>query len=413
MSLRGKIIWLFCGFSIIPLLVLGAFTYWQVSLFLPDALGMTHSAELQASIRRLYVSYWAFAIGLAVATVLAFSVLVNELTRNLRELIRVSEKIGEGDLSPWLPPPTDGEVGRLNLAISRMLDRLRSMVDQVDRSGRLAAVGEVASYLAHEIRTPLSSTRMNLQRLDRWAQSGKIPPICREPIEISLKEVDRLTTAVSGVLALTRPNDAPMVPMSVHATVEQAAEVLGREMRRRSIDLRLELDAVADRVLARPGQIKGVILNLLLNAVEAQPRGGWVEVRSSLVRSLDEQRPMLELRVRDDGPGIPQEIRGRVFDPFFTTKPQGSGIGLALALQAIRQNSGDVRLEEPSVAGTGAEFVVLLPLASVGQGEPAREAPPAALAWPWNARPRVGNARREAADLALHALPPQNLGEIH
>ena len=414
MSLRGKIVWLFCGLLVLPQLVLAAFTYSEVTLLLTDVLGVTRTDGLRQAVDRLFLTYWLFAIGLALSTALAFSVVLRGLTAELLQLIRVSEKIGEGDLNPWLPPPAAGDVGRLNLALGRMLERLRSMVEQVDRSGRLAAVGQLSSYLAHEIRTPLSSTRMNLQRLQRWVQNGRIPANCREPIEISLKEIDRLTSTIGGVLALTRSSEAPLVSVGIHAAVQQAVEVVRPELRTRGIDLRMELEAGTDQVLGRPGQIRGVVLNLLVNASQAQPRGGWIEISSKLVRSADLPDPMLELRVKDGGPGVPADVRSRIFEPFFTTREEGSGIGLALAAQSVRTSGGQIWLEEPLAQGDGAEFVVLLRLAPVAQDQPSPEAPAQIMPWEWSA-PVVTERRARTAerDLALDSIPLQGIGELH
>ena len=412
MSLRNKVVWLFCGFLVVPQLVLAAFTYSEVSSVFGDFLN--RSTELRDALYQLYLTYWLFAIGLALATALGFLLILRGLTTDLRQLIRASEKIGEGDLNVWLPPPSTGEMGRLNLALASMMERLRSMVEQVDRSGRLAAVGQLSSYLAHEIRTPLSSTRMNLQRLQRWVQDGRIPATCQEPVEISLKEIDRLTATIGGVLALTRTNEAPLVPVGIRAAVEEAVHVLKPELRARRIELRVDLGTHGDQVLGRGGQIRGVVLNLLLNASQAQPRGGWIEVTSSLVNSADLPGPMLELRVRDGGPGVPADLRARIFEPFFTTKHDGSGIGLALAAQSVKSSGGQIWLEEPLAQGEGAEFVILLRLAPVAQERPAREAPAAALPLDWSV-PALAAQRAHDAELnlALDSIPWHGTGEMH
>ena len=364
MSLRSKVVWLFIGLSILPLLILAGFTYFEVLALvseIPDA------ESIIIPVRRLFASYWLLVITLGASATIAFSMLLTRVTRNLQDLIRAAEQIAEGDLDPWLPPPNGDEVGQLTIAFSRMLARLRTMMHQVDQSGRLAAVGQLTSYLAHEIRTPLSSTRMNLQRLQRWTRMGKLPEECAEPIEISLREIDRLATSVSGVLTLARPQAAAPVPLNLHEVVEEAIELLRGEMTRRNIDLFLDLDAGADRVLARPGQMKAVLTNLILNAIEAQPEGGQIEIASRLVRETGAGRPMIELRVRDDGPGVPASIQGRIFDPFFSTKSTGSGIGLAVASLSVRENGGELLLEPAAVADSGAEFLVRLPLAPVTQ----------------------------------------------
>ena len=318
-----------------------------------------------SSLNRLVGSYWAFVIGLGGFTGLAFSILIGRFTRSLSELAAAAEKIGKGELAPWLPLPTSGEVGQLTVAFNRMLDRVREMMTQVDQSGRLAVVGQLSAYFAHEIRNPLTSVKLNLQRMDRWARLGKIPDFCAEPLEISLREVERLSASVSDVLQLSRSEETSPEPFSLHDLVAESTHLLQSRFERQGVELRLDLDAEGDRVLARPGQVKSVVLNLMINALEAQPNGGVLEIRSELIRSEGFSGPVVALRFRDGGPGIPPEIRGRLFEPFFTTKPNGSGIGLAVASRAVADNHGHLYLEPSLMENTGAEFVVALPLAPV------------------------------------------------
>lgn len=315
---------------------------------------------------RLHLYYWLFVLVLTVSTVMAFSMLTGPVTRSLAELTRAAEEIGAGELNPWLPPPGSGEVGQLTVAVSRMANRLREMMIQVERNGRLAVVGKLSAYLAHEIRNPLSSVKMNLQRLQRWVNRGELPPIAAEPVEISLKEVDRLAAAVTGVLQLSRAQDGAFEPVSLHQVLLEAQSLLQEKFRAQSVELDLALDAGADRVMARPGQLKSAVLNLMVNALEAQPDGGLLEVHTDLTRPGEEEGPWIELRFEDRGPGVPDAFRDEIFDPFFTTKNTGSGIGLAIALQNVKENGGNLRLEESDPkTTTGAAFVMAFPLAPV------------------------------------------------
>jgi signal transduction histidine kinase len=323
------------------------------------------SSAALASLNRLVAAYWAFVLGLALFTGLAFYIFLGRFTKSLRELTRAAEHIGTGELNPWLPLPTDGEVGQLTLAFNRMLERLREMMGQVDRSGRLAVVGQLSAYFAHEIRNPLTSIKLNLQRLKRWTDQDKLPEFCLEPLEISLREVERLSASVSDVLQLSRSQDSPRDVFSLHDQVEESAHLLMARFMGQGVELRLDLDAEADLVLARPGQVKSVILNLMVNALEAQPKGGFLEVSSGLTRSTHHGGPAVALRFRDGGPGIPLEIRDRIFEPFFTTKQDGSGIGLAVASRAVRDNHGRLYLGRASELNSGAEFVMTFPLAAI------------------------------------------------
>jgi len=343
---------------------------------------MTTQASLRGPVGRLFRNYWLFVLGLGAATLLAFSMLMRRVTSSIEDLTRAADRVGQGELRPWLPPPGADEVGRLTLAFSKMTDRLRTKLELVDRNGRLAVMGQLSEYLAHEIRNPLSAVKMNLQRLQRWQRQGQLPEQCREPIDVSLKEVDRLSRTVSDVLQLGRAQDQPPEVVSVHEVVTEAIELLENEFSRSDVELRSELHVESDRILARAGQIKGAIINLMLNALDAQPGGGALLIRSVLAAGDGGARgPRLELRFRDDGPGVPSEIRDRIQEPFFTTKPNGSGIGLAVASQGIRENGGELFLEEPARLHQGAEFVISFPLAALSTDLDTRPTVPQLALW--------------------------------
>ncbi len=349
---------------------------------LPWTAVVTTSASLRGPVGRIFRNYWWFILGVGAATLLAFSVLLRRVTSSIEDLTRAADRVGQGELRPWLPPPGTDEVGRLTLAFSRMTDRLRTKLELVDRNGRLAVMGQLSEYLAHEIRNPLSAVKMNLQRLQRWERQGRLPEQCRDPIDVSLKEVDRLARTVSDVLQLGRAQDQPPDVVSLHEVAAEAIRLLQNEFDRNGVEVRSELRAQSDRILARAGQIKGAIINLMLNALEAQPGGGALLIRSALAPGEGGARgPRLELRFRDDGPGVPGEIRDRILEPFFTTKQHGSGIGLAVASQGIRENGGELFLEEPAQLHQGAEFVISFPLAALSSDLDTRPKVPELAPW--------------------------------
>jgi signal transduction histidine kinase len=370
-----------------------------------------------APLNRMVVAYWILVMGLGLSTGLAFYLLLGRFTKSLRELAHAAEEIGKGELDPWLPLSSSGEVGQLTLAFNRMLSRIRHMMSQVDQSGRLAVVGQLSAYLAHEIRNPLSSIKLNLQRLQRWTKNGSVPDFCLEPLEISLKEVERLSASVSDVLQLSRAEESPREVLSLHELVEEASELLSARFKVQGVGLHLDLDAEADRVLARAGQVKSVILNLMVNALEAQPKGGRLEIRSELSRAPGIGGPVVALHFKDTGGGVPSEIRDRIFEPFFTTKAGGSGIGLAMASQSVRDNDGDLYLETALSTDSGAEFVMAFPLAALesSEGFAGRPAEPSAQdrSLRWTVRPqmaREGSPGRTG--VPAHLTTPEGLRAV-
>ena len=339
-------------------------------------------SALREALAGLFRSYWLFVLVLAGTAVLAFSILLRQVTGSVADLTRAAERVAGGDLRPWLPAPRDDEMGRLTLAFSEMTDRLRDMVAQVDRTGRLAVLGKLSAYLAHEIRNPLSAVKMNLQRLQRWQQAGELPERAAGPIEVSLNEVGRLSTAVSNILQLAPGKPAPREIVSLHELVSDAARLLDSEFTRSGVGLRWELEAELDRVVGQPGPLKGVVINLMINALDAQPNGGQLLIRSALKPgTATAPGPKLELRFRDAGPGVPPKIQDRIFEPFFTTKEGGSGVGLAVVAQTIRDHGGELYLEDRLRVDEGAEFVIRLPLAPVAGDESSAPAEPDVPPW--------------------------------
>jgi signal transduction histidine kinase len=351
-------------------------------------------------LREIQRSLWLLILLLTLATGLAFSVLLGDVVRSLEQLTDAASRIGEGELNPWLPPPGDDEVGRLSLAFGQMLDRFRRMIQHVDQEGRLAVVGRLTAYLAHEIRNPLSSIRLNLQSLAREARDGRLPDDAGELVSVSLKEVDRLADSVSRVLELGGGEPAgALEEVGLHEVVQEAAALLAEQGRAAQVTLRLELDAAADRVLARPGPLKGVFVNLLVNAMQAQPDGGEIVMRSRLT-ALANGGPGVAVHVRDRGHGVPPGLREQIFRPFFTTRSDGSGIGLATSQRTLRDFGGDLYLADLPETATGSEFVVELPLAALAPDQV--PAPRAQLPTWMRARPRQGLAAR-----ALSGPEPQ------
>ena len=131
-------------------------------------------------------------------------------------LTEAADRVGAGDLSPELPEDGEDEVGRLTRAFRVMVDRVRESLRQMEASRQMAAVGQFASQISHEIRNPLTSMNLNLQGLRREVESGKIPADSSRPVELCLKEVQRLDRVVRGVLNLARPPSEDMMPCSLH-----------------------------------------------------------------------------------------------------------------------------------------------------------------------------------------------------
>jgi signal transduction histidine kinase len=243
-----------------------------------------------------------------------------------------------------------------------MAERLGQMMRSIELSGRLMVVGEMATHMAHEVRNPLSSIKMNLQILERSVSAGLLPADARVSIDTSLSEIARLESVVTRMLEFGSPERRSRSRCRLHAVITEAANLLRTALDKKQISLRLELDAESDWIWADRGRVKGAVLNLLVNARDAMPTGGEILVETQLFLG-DGGRQMVAVAVSDRGPGVPTALQEEIFHPFFTTKTDGCGIGLPAALSTLHDHGGDLYLSQRPDGGAGACFVALFPLA--------------------------------------------------
>ncbi len=251
-------------------------------------------------------------------------------------------------------------------AMMRYHERLRdAQVELVERE-TLASIGQVAAGVAHELRNPLNGIKVIAQCALREAELGQAS---HEELEEDLREVVTLTDSASSIIDDIRSSTdntdrtRRLVPVSAEAELLRAVRLLTRELRRADICVHQDMADVPP-VSAEPGRLQQIFLNLLQNAVDALTaldpdvggRAIWLGVQCG--KRPDE----VEVTVRDNGGGIPDEVRERMYEPFFTTKPvgQGSGLGLAISRRLAAQCGGRIACDaEP---GVGTTFSITLPL---------------------------------------------------
>ncbi len=220
-------------------------------------------------------------------------------------------------------------------------DRLRRLY----RAERLATAGTLAAGLAHEIRNPLTAIRTGIQVVrDRDDTAADVAEVLGDV----LHEVDRIDRLVGGLLLFARAPRAAREPVDLSDIARRAALLVEPRARKAGVTLATHF-AVAPRVEGDPGELEQVILNLLLNAVEAMTGPGEVELAVSMEPSPGGGRAVLE--VADSGPGLPAELGDRVFDPFVTTKQEGTGLGLPISFQIVRRHGGDLTLADRPAGG--------------------------------------------------------------
>jgi two-component system nitrogen regulation sensor histidine kinase GlnL len=243
---------------------------------------------------------------------------------------------------------------------------VRDLKERMRRADRLAAIGQIAAGIAHEIKNPLVGIRGAAQLMKSEIRGDAHRGLV-EYLDIILKEADRLNRVLEGILDFTRVKALEPGPFNIHAILDRALVLNEASARRSGIVLAREYDPSLPDVIGNQDQLLQVFLNLVKNAVEAMSTGGKLTVAtrmSDLFTSVQADRKkhrLMVVKVSDTGMGIKPEHLSDIFAPFFTTKDKGVGLGLALSYQIVQEHLGTIRVE--SEEGAGTTFSVYLPLA--------------------------------------------------
>ncbi len=244
-----------------------------------------------------------------------------------------------------------------SLVVLRDLRQVRRLEAEVRRREKLAAVGNLAAGVAHEIRNPLSSIRGYAAYF-----GGKFAPGSedRQAAEVMIREVDRLNRVISELIEFARPSDLKRRPVRLADLAAHAERLIRPDAASRGVAVDLSGAANGPQIAADPDRLSQAVLNLCLNAIQAMDAGGRLTLRAGLA---PDGRAFLT--VADTGPGIPDEHRDRIFDPYFTTKARGTGLGLPIAHKIVEAHGGEIRVA--SRPGQGTEVTVLLPAKAHGE----------------------------------------------
>jgi two-component system C4-dicarboxylate transport sensor histidine kinase DctB len=249
----------------------------------------------------------------------------------------------------------------LQAEVVRLRRELASKNQELERRRRLAALGELAAGVAHEVRNPLGAIQLysGLLRTECVARGG-LEAACEliEKIEAGIRAIDGV---VQDTLALA-PRRSSLAQHPLRTIVERARDVCLKTLQAERVTLATHYEDPTVRVLADKESLQRVLVNLIVNAAEASPPEERVTVQVG--RECDHE---VEMRVTDRGPGLPDEVRDQVFDPFFTTKSTGTGLGLTIAHRLVEAHGG--RLLAHNRPEGGAEFVVVLPTADAADRE--------------------------------------------
>jgi signal transduction histidine kinase len=276
---------------------------------------------------------------------------IGQLSVSIRDAAgRLNRELGsvtlkeEGDL-----PALHRQMQQLHAEISRTIEQLQQREHEVLRAEQLAAVGQIAAGVAHELRNPLTAIKMLVQTgLEGLPPTG----LAAEDLAVIEQSIRRMEQYIQIFLDFARPPRSERRRADLVEVVRRAAALVEGKARRQKVTVSLDVPDHPVPASFDPQQIQQVLMNLLLNALDAQPRGGLIEVE------VEASTDVATIRVRDHGPGIPADIRARLFEPFVTSKPDGVGLGLSISKQFVEAHGGRIRVESASDSGTVVTFTL-------------------------------------------------------
>jgi len=304
----------------------------------------------------------------------------------IKALKNGTEHLSQGNLGYQIEVGSHDEVGDLAHSFNSMSLQLRAaneeivtwaetLEDRVEQKTKelkrahehvlhvekMASIGKMAAVVAHEVNNPLSGILTYAKLLQKWVASGRAEHEKKEEamqcLELIAAESRRCGELVKNLLTLSRTAPMNVQPTDLHAVIDRCLLLVRHQLELVGIQLQLNLAEDLPRVPCDPAQMEQVFLALIMNAIDAMPRGGnlWIEIRPS------NHETEIKIQVRDDGAGIAPDVLPQIFEPFLTTKESGHGVGLGLAISRgiVERHNG--RIEVESELGRGTTFNVTLP----------------------------------------------------
>lgn len=320
------------------------------------------------------------------------------VSRPLRKLQAGTERLSRGELGYQIKLQSQDQIGdlassfnlmslQLRSANEQMVSWARTLEDRVDEKTRelkrahdevlhvetMASLGKMAAVVAHEINNPLSGILTYSKLIRKWIDRGQASAEKKEEaiqsLDLIASESRRCGNLVKSLLSFSRTAPMNLQPTDINRVLEQCVLLLRHNLDLAAIQLHTELGEGLPRLQCDPAQIEQVLLALIVNSIDAMPKGGDLWVRSA----IDKTGTAVVLTVRDDGTGIPPEILAKAFEPFVTTKEQGHGTGLGLAVSRgiVERHGGKIALQ--SELGKGTTITIMLPAPGLrfAGGEPA------------------------------------------
>jgi two-component system NtrC family sensor kinase len=280
------------------------------------------------------------------------------ITNPISKIVYAFESINLNEKFEPLRVQTKDEINDLANKFNEMAFRLQKTHADLNkaqtkliRTEKLASVGTFVSGLAHEVSSPLAGLKNCLIRLKKNPQKDQVIRY----YGLMMNAIQKIENVVDGLLNFSRQDDYNFKPFNLHKTINRALALVEYKLEKSKIEVKTNFDEKIETCVGDSQHIEQVIINLILNAIDAMPRGGTLSVFSFC------QDSVFSIVIKDTGDGIPSDCINKIFDPFYTTKEpgKGTGLGLSVSYSIIQKHGGDISVE--SEVNKGTKFTVSLP----------------------------------------------------
>jgi two-component system, NtrC family, sensor kinase len=317
---------------------------WSLAVTIPvDELGK-ESLAIKARVTEV-------AAIILVFVVVAVSVLSYYLLRPVRELVSATNRVAEGNLNQEIPIQSRDELGDLTRSFNHMVKNIARIQNELIRSEKLISLGRLSAGVAHEIRNPLNAMKGAVVHMQRRRAED---PLVAEYSQLVSEEIDRLNFFVTEFLHFARQPLPKPVPTDINQLILTTQNLFAKQLEESGIRLINRLDDELPQVSIDPNQMEQVLINLVINAMDAMPSGGVITFSSLLPVPDDpeDRTGRIRIEIQDTGVGISETNVESVFDPFFSTKESGTGLGLPISLGIVENHHGHMNIRSDLQKGT-------------------------------------------------------------
>lgn len=293
--------------------------------------------------------------------ILAATWIARKITNPIKKLVDGTHKISRGDFSLKIDIDSQDEIGNLASSFNEMSYQLMLLSKRMEEANKklvqvekLASIGHMSTGIAHEIRNPLTSVKLNIQKL---LEKETLDELDRTHLDISREGIAQIEKFIKELLNFARISDLNLDSFSIEQIVDGSIKMMVDSLELKDITLEKHYEENLPLVRVDADKLRQVILNILHNACEVVKEGGQIDVFLSVV--YDDSGRKVKIEITDDGGGIPEGEWSNIFEPFYTTKASGIGLGLAIALKIIEQHNGTIKVK--SKQGKGTTFEILIP----------------------------------------------------